>query len=50
MSFGCGPRGEHKIYYKGEGDDFPQVWVVVNLVSPNLPVACPNTKNAPAMH
>jgi len=38
------------VYYKGEGDGFPQVWVVVSLVSPNLPVAHPNTKSAPSMH
>jgi hypothetical protein len=25
----------HKVYYKGEGGGFPQVWAVVNLVSPN---------------
>ncbi len=28
----------------GEGGGFPRVWVVVSLVSPELPVACPNTK------
>jgi len=27
----------HKIYYKGEGGDFPQVQAVVSLVSPNCP-------------
>jgi len=31
----------------GEGDGFPQVWAVVSLVSPELPVACPSTKGAP---
>jgi hypothetical protein len=39
-----------KIYYKGEGGGFPQVWVVMNLVSPNLPVGHPSTKSAPTMH
>jgi hypothetical protein len=34
----------HKVYYKGEGDGFPQVWAVVNLVNPSLPVFHPNTK------
>jgi len=34
----------HKIYYKGEGDGFPQVRAVVSLVSPSLPVFHPNTK------
>ncbi len=28
---------KHKVYYKGEGDGFPQVRVVVNLVSPSCP-------------
>jgi len=41
---------KHKVYYKGEGGGFPQVWVVVNFVSLNLPVALPNTKNALTMH
>jgi hypothetical protein len=26
------PVERHKVYYKGEGGGFPQVWVVVNLV------------------
>ncbi len=29
-----------------EGGGFPQVWAVVNLVSPKLPMACPSTKGA----
>jgi hypothetical protein len=29
------PVGSHKIYYKGEGDGFPQVWAVVSLVNPS---------------
>ncbi len=34
----------HKVYYKGEGDGFPQVRTVVNLVSPNYPwlILAPN--------
>jgi hypothetical protein len=43
----------HKIYYKGEGGGFPQVWVVVSLVSLvslSLHVAHPSTKSALAMH
>jgi hypothetical protein len=42
-------RGQ-RVYYKGEGGGFPQVWVVVSLVSSSLSVACCNTKNAPTMH
>ncbi len=30
----------------GEGGGFPRVRAVVNLVSPELPVACLNTKGA----
>ncbi len=42
----------HKVYYKGEGGDFPQVQVVVSFMSSCLPVipspypkalACPST-------
>jgi len=42
-----GATGRHKEYYMGEGGGFLQVWVVVSLVSPELPVACPSTKGAP---
>jgi hypothetical protein len=31
----------------GEGGGFPRVQAMVNLVSPRLPEACPNTKGAP---
>jgi hypothetical protein len=40
----------HREYYKGKGGGFPQVWAVVNPVSPFLPMARPCTKSAPAMH
>ncbi len=53
MSFGCGPRGEAWVYYKGEGGGFPQVRAMMNLVSlvsSSLPVACPSTKSAQTMH
>jgi hypothetical protein len=36
---GAGPMAKHRVYYKGEGGGFPQVWVVVNLVSLCLPMA-----------
>jgi hypothetical protein len=51
--FGVGPVVRHIVYYKGEGDGFPQVQAVVNLVnlvSPSLPMAHPSTKSAPTMH
>jgi hypothetical protein len=28
----------------GEGGGFPRVWAMMNQVSLELPVACPNTK------
>jgi len=31
----------------GEGGGFLQVWAMLNLVSPELPVACPSTKGVP---
>jgi hypothetical protein len=31
----------------GEGGGFPRVQAVVSLVSPELPVACLNTKGVP---
>jgi hypothetical protein len=40
----------HRIYYKGDGGDFPQVWAVKSLVSPSLPMAHPSTKSALAKH
>jgi hypothetical protein len=45
--FGCGCRGEDKVYYMGEGGGFPRVRAMVSHVSPELPVACLNTKGAP---
>ncbi len=33
-------------YYMGEGGGFPRVRAMVSLVSPESPVACPNTKGA----
>ncbi len=32
-----GSVASHRIYYKGEGGGFPQVWAVVNLVCPCCP-------------
>jgi hypothetical protein len=47
---GVGPVAKHKVYYKGEGGGFPQVRVVMSLVSLCLPVAHPYTKSALATH
>ncbi len=40
----------HKVYYKGEGDGFPQVRAVVSLVSLSLPLVRPSTKSVQIMH
>jgi hypothetical protein len=29
------PVEKHRVYYKGEGGGFSQVWAVVNLVNPS---------------
>jgi hypothetical protein len=42
-----GAAKRHRVYYMGEGDGFPWVRAVVNLVSLELLVACPSTKGAP---
>jgi hypothetical protein len=40
----------HKVYYKGEGGGFPQVWAMMSLVSSSLLVIRPSTKSALTMH
>jgi hypothetical protein len=40
----------HKVYYKGEGGNFPQVWVVVSFANLSSPMIRPNTKSAQTMH
>jgi hypothetical protein len=45
-----GPVASHKVYYMGEGGGFPQVRAMVSLMSSNLPMAHPSTKNVLAMH
>jgi len=40
----------YRVYYKGEGGGFPQVRAVVSFVTPNMPVARPNTKSVRARH
>jgi hypothetical protein len=47
---GASPVVRHKKCYKGEGGGFPQVRVVVSLVSLWLPVACLCTKSVLIMH
>jgi predicted secreted protein len=45
-----GPVASHRVYYKGEGGGFPQVWAVVSLVNSSLPVVRLSTKGALVMH
>ncbi len=40
----------HRVNYKGEGDGFPQVRAMVNLMNPSLPVARLSTKSVLIMH
>ncbi len=47
---GVAPMANHREYYKREGGGFPQVWIVVNLVSPCMVMVCPCTKSAPTIH
>ncbi len=47
---GAGPVARHIVYYKGEGDGFPQIRAMVNLVNLNLPMARLNTKHVAVVH
>jgi hypothetical protein len=47
---GDGLVAMHRVYYKGEGGGFPQVWVVVSLVSLRSLVIHLNTKSVSTMH
>jgi hypothetical protein len=47
---GVGLVARHREYYKGEGDGFPQVRAVVNLMSLCLLVARSCTKGVPTTH
>jgi hypothetical protein len=40
----------HRVYYKGEGGGFPQVWAMVSLVNPKLSVIRLSTKSVPIVH
>jgi hypothetical protein len=42
-----GATERHREYYMGEGGGFPRVRAMVNQVSTELPMACPNTENVP---
>jgi hypothetical protein len=39
-----------RVYYKGKGGGFPQVWAMVSLVSPSLFVVYVSTKSVIIMH
>jgi hypothetical protein len=44
-----GLMGKHKVYHKGEGGGFPQVWAVVSLVNLSLLVTYFITKSVQIM-
>jgi len=44
------PMANCRNFYKGEGNDFPQVWIVVSLMSSCMLVACMCTKSALTTH
>jgi hypothetical protein len=46
----AGLVASYRVYYKGGGGGFPQVRVVLSLVSSSLFVARPSTKSASTMH
>jgi hypothetical protein len=46
---GVGHVAKHIKYYKGEGDGFPQVWAMVNLVNSCLPMSRLCTKRLRTM-
>jgi len=47
---GAAPIANHRKYFNGEGGGFPQVRVVVSLVSLCMPMVRPCTRSAPTMH
>jgi hypothetical protein len=44
------PMVNHKKYYKGEGDGFPQVWAVVSFMNLFMLVVRTCIKNVSTMH
>jgi hypothetical protein len=44
------PMERRKEYYEGKGDGFPQVRVVMSLMSSKLPMVRCNNKNVRIMH
>jgi hypothetical protein len=50
MTFGLAPVAKHKEYYKGKGDGFCQVQVVVSLLSLCMFMVHSCIKNDPTMH
>jgi hypothetical protein len=50
MTFGCSPIANHRKYYKREGCDFPQVWAMMSLMNPCMPMVHLCTTSDPIMH
>ncbi len=44
------PVERRRVYYKGEGGGFPQVWAMVSLMSLRSLVVRPSIKSAQTMH
>jgi hypothetical protein len=44
MTLGVGHMARHRVYYKGEGDGFPQVRIVVSFMGLCVHVALLRTK------
>ncbi len=47
---GAGPVARHRVYYKGEGGGFPQIWAVVSLMGSCLPMARPCIESVQTTH
>jgi hypothetical protein len=47
---GAAPMASHNEYYKGESGGFPQIWAMVNLMNPCMPMIRLCTESASTMH
>jgi len=47
---GVSLMAKHKVYYKGEGGGFLEIWAVMNIINMCLPVVRLCTKKVPTMH
>jgi hypothetical protein len=47
---GCSLVANHREYYNGEGDGFPQVRAAMSFVNPHMSMIHPCTKSVSIMH